>query len=632
MTAPEVTSIARVRRAGTPAAFIALLAAATAVGIWAIAQAMDVARPHLQPSGSAYAFFWFGFAVVFGAAAFVVTRRDEVLGAPALTRLAALACLGIFGAFPRIFRGPNPLFFNDEFAQYWQSQQFLATGHIPGFNPLGVPLLPYFPGLQYATALVHGIVPFSLSVTGLVVVLLAHGLGLFGVYALARGLGLRSRGAALAAIAYALNPSWLYFDAMYSYESLAVPLAIWALAAVTFAVRERTRAGWKIAAVVLIPATIITHHATGMVLVLTLLAAAVVALFRHRRTEAPEDERTTLLLVLAGYAAVFLLVWWGVQAHSFIHSYYARYFSAKLHSGTRGIAQNSILPLYEKAALWLQPFAVLAVAAWTWLRLRGTWRAAASLQWAMVALASVFFLSLPLILTGGQEIAHRSWATAWLGLSVLVAAATEVSVHSSNKEAKRNVAAGALLAVIIAVGCVAASPMFPYLQFPGQPVAGLSGRVDAPSANRLAAYFRQHPTGGFFADLYVNGWIADQGNETRLVSQMTPATATWLVLGSNPVSLRQVGVWERVGLRYVVVDDRIGVDAPYRGDWYQENEPATALGTQPWGMRALVCAPWSTAVYRTGHYTVYRIDLHGVARTSERYWNHGRHLPAYAGC
>jgi len=619
------------RRAFGPVVTIGLLAASTLAGIWLMAQAMDVSRPHLQPPGSAYALFWLGFAIVFGAASFVVTRRNEVLGAPTLSRLAALASIATFGAFPRIFRGPNPLFFNDEFAQYWQTQRFITTGHIPSFNPLGVPLLPYFPGLQYATAVAHGMLPFSLAVTGLVVVLVAHGLGLFGVYALARALGIKSRGAAIAAVAYALNPSWLYFDAMYSYESLAVPLLIWALAAVAYSVRKDAKLGWKIAAFLLIPATIITHHATGMVLVVTLLVAAAVAIVRQRRNEAAEGEQTTLLLVLVGYATLFLLAWWAIQAHSLVNSYYAHYINQKLSAGTRGIAQNSILPLYEKVALWLQPFAVLAVAIWMWRRLRGTWRQSASLQWAMVALAAVFFISLPLVLTGGQEVAHRSWATAWLGLSVLFAAATEVVVHVPDRLAKRNTAIGVVLAAIITVGCVAASPMFPFLQFPGQPVAGLAGRVDAQSANSLARYIQNHP-GNFFADNYVNGWIADKGNEAHLVSQLTPATATWLVLGSRPVSLHQVGIWKAVGLHYVVVDSRIGADAPYRGYWYQENEPNVTIGQHPYGMRALACAPWSKAVYRTGTYTIYAINLAGAAHASERYWNHGRKLPAYQGC
>ncbi len=643
-------------------AVVALLVVTTSVGGLLLAWSMQVARPHQRPPLTAYGLFWLAFALVFGAAALVAARPSARLASPRGSRLVAVGSVAVWGALPRLLVGPVPLYFNDEFAQIWQTQRLVQTGHLPTSNPLNVVLGPAFPGLSYLTDFVHRVIPASVPSVGIGVVLVAHGLGLFGIYLLARAVGLGSRGSALAAIFYAVNPSWLYFDAMYSYESLAIPLLIWMLAALAYSARRDARPGWRVAVLLLAPAVIVTHHATGAFMTVIVLAAAVVAVVRLRRGRSPAGESWAWLVGVGAYTLALFLLWWGLHLH-LILGYYSAYVQAD-RGGVRSVAEGSVLPLFETVALWLQPVAALVAVVWAWRRLQGTWHLASSFRWTLGLLGSLFFVSLPLILTAdGQEVAHRSWATSWIGLAVLVAAAVEVGPRLATREeggghspgdragagfyaaptpgargplARRHgqlVAAGAgLVVAVLVVGSMAASPMNPYLRFPGTPVVGEQGRIDTGVANNLAGFISAHPAGNYFADRYVAGWIADKGNETRVVSTTTSARATELVLGSTMPTTAQVDRWKAADLRYVIVDDRIGTDKPFQLWWYQVGEPVVPLGTHPWGMRALACAPWSTLVHTAGPYRVYRIDLVSLGTAAHRYWDLGRRLPTYQGC
>ena len=72
----------------------------------------------------------------------------------------------------------------------------------------------------------------------LAVIILAHVLSVLAVYQLVRAVGASPTGAAVGAVVYTLNPSWMYFDTSVSYESLALPLLLWCLAAAVTASRS----------------------------------------------------------------------------------------------------------------------------------------------------------------------------------------------------------------------------------------------------------------------------------------------------------------------------------------------------------------------------------------------------------
>ena len=112
---------------------------------------------------------------------------------------------------------------------------------------------------------------------------------LFNVYAIA----------AIAAVIYGLNSSFLFFDTQFGYESLAVALWIWTLLLLLRAMRgatARSRTGWSAMTVLLAGSTIATHHLTALGLIATMAIICAVTTIRAVRRRVPGAATWTCLL------------------------------------------------------------------------------------------------------------------------------------------------------------------------------------------------------------------------------------------------------------------------------------------------------------------------------------------------
>src|SRR5262249_12137383 len=115
------------------------------------------------------------------------------------------------------------------------------------------------------------------------------------------------RTAAVAALTYGLNSSFLYFDTQFGYESLAIALMVWTLIAMHRAIRGPGRSGWSAVTVLLAGATVVTHHLTalGMLAIMVVFAAALTC-----RRGCRLAARTAWLLTLAAAALIVAWLWW----------------------------------------------------------------------------------------------------------------------------------------------------------------------------------------------------------------------------------------------------------------------------------------------------------------------------------
>ncbi len=100
-------------------------------------------------------------------------------------------------------------------------EAFLA-GDVGHSNYL-LPITREFPGLHQAWQRRCRLTGMPLWSASIGVVVLAHILSVLAIYQLVRMVGAPARGAAAGAVIYTLNPSWLYFNSVFSYESLALP-------------------------------------------------------------------------------------------------------------------------------------------------------------------------------------------------------------------------------------------------------------------------------------------------------------------------------------------------------------------------------------------------------------------------
>lgn len=243
--------------------------------------------------------FWLGLLAIF----LPVTARLTSTTATRNERAGLLVLLGLASYLVKVFRDPFRFLYADEFVHQFNALSILSTHKLFAANPI-LAATPAYPGLEAPTAALSALTGMSTFAAGLVVVGAARlilMLALFLLYETVTGSG---RIAGLAAALYAASPHFLFFIADFSYESLALPIAILAFAA-TLRARPpsggRSRA-WLVVALVLTAGVVVTHHMTSYALIVTLLAICLVPLpWLDRRLPRPWSVALVAIAFTAGW-------------------------------------------------------------------------------------------------------------------------------------------------------------------------------------------------------------------------------------------------------------------------------------------------------------------------------------------
>ncbi len=250
-----------------------LIGAAAITGAYAEAATVpsdDLSHFHL---------FWIGTAL------FIVPvfLRLCAVGVARGERLALIATVGLFDYLPKYLRSPDSPLYHDELAHWRQSEVMYATGRLFQPNPT-IDILRSFPGLHALTVSLRVLSGLSTFDIGVVLPGLLHVIALIGIFVLAEQATLSARTAALAAVLYSLNPSFLFFDAEYAYESLGIVLCVWVIVAIVAMQRasgDRARQlAWFASGLVLAAACVVTHHLSSYIAVVVSVCIAVVTVAR----------------------------------------------------------------------------------------------------------------------------------------------------------------------------------------------------------------------------------------------------------------------------------------------------------------------------------------------------------------
>ena len=280
---------------GGPVAF-PLMALLSSVGTLAVAAAYAGGRdgwPYLS------ALFWPGQLLVYVP---IALRAYS----PRLTRPAegfALLVL-LFVQQTLLFRMYSPLAlkFPDELQHWRGTVNVIQSGRLDQAN-YSLPVAVHYPGLEALGGALSASTGLSVTATAFIVAALLHLLLVCALYVLCLRIRADWRVATLACVIYAANPHYMFFDAMYIYQSLALPfllLAVWALRLLRLPGQAAGR--W---AVMLIAIGVVTvsHHITSFVMVALLGSFAAAGLGRPR----PARELRPVAAWLVATAAV--LAW-----------------------------------------------------------------------------------------------------------------------------------------------------------------------------------------------------------------------------------------------------------------------------------------------------------------------------------
>ncbi|GIE93229.1 hypothetical protein [Paractinoplanes rishiriensis] len=578
--------------------------------------------------GSPFELFWLGMLVFTLPAVYWATRRRT----SARLRLAVLIGYAGFTYLPKLLRNPTGPLYHDEFAHWRQAREILLDGRLFEANPI-VRVVGDFPGLHSAVASVAALTGITVWQAALAVLIVAHVLVVLGVAVLAEEIWRDGRIAAVAAIIYSLNSSFLFFDTQFGYESMAIPLLVWTLVAVLRAMRgpgRRSRAGWTATAVLLSGATVATHHLTalGMVLILTIVAATVSVRAIRRRDGAVVAAGIAWALTLAATAMVVLWLY-GVapKTAGYLDPYlgkaldqFAGMTGGDGPGGRRTLFKQSVAPSWEQVAAFAAP--VLALVAMTAAALRLRLRrdrdpVSRSGALAMLVLGACYFPAVVLILTpSGAEGARRSWAFSYLGIALVVAPVVVALLGRATRRWQRLATGGALLAVcaVLLVGNTAAG-MNPSYRFPGPPLYGSDTRSETPEVTAASEWLRR--TQGrelrIVADRYSGLIFGSFGEQNPVTGSVTfPTYDLYISQPGRPVSpalITQLSSW-RFG--YLIVDRRMALEVPEIRIYFETNEPIPHDGRPAFSLRQLTkfdTTPWTIKIYDSGHIAIYRFDF-----------------------
>lgn len=397
---------------------------------------------HLGASGgdgsAMFACFWAGAL----AATIPLVLVGTSSRAASWQRVLAVAGIAAVTTLPKILRSPSGPLFHDEYAHLKAVTDILVHGAPDGFNSLVLPA-PYFPGLHYLTAWIAEATHLSAWQSGLLIVSIVHVVGLIGVYALARAVGVTSRGAAVAAVVYATNANWMFFHSQFSYESLGLPLMLVTLAIAVAVIRNSRTGRWWIvlflgAAGYLVAAV---HHLSSLGMLAVMFAMTLSTTFLSRSRAVTVAMWAALAAMTAGVAvrlvsvSTLLLDYLGspvnrgvTQLQDIVNEVLGTNSdTAQAHT----LFDNSLTPVYERlAGFAVAPILAAAVLAYAviWFQQRRSDRPRyrivpgspmrAGLAWFGV----LYFVSLPLMFApAANEGGRRSWGYTMIGVAVIVA-------------------------------------------------------------------------------------------------------------------------------------------------------------------------------------------------------------------
>jgi hypothetical protein len=371
-------------------------------------------------------FFWTGLAILVVPVAIrlysTVTPRHE--------RIALILLLGGVLYLVKVMHSPYAFTFPDEFSAFRNVREVLENQRLFQENP-ELPVTALYPGLATVTSLLASLTGLSIYPTGLLVISAARFVLFLGLFLLYEWVSGSARIGSLATLFYMANTNFFFYTAEFSYESLALPMAVFVLYLV--ARRETTkdhRLALTVVALFGVFMVVISHHMTSYILTGLLFATCGISIVRTRgRQRGPWD-----LALITGLATAFWLVYVATYTITYLSPVLVNAVSSILHlamqeeTSRRQLFKSSatgyvVVPLWQQLTVWSYLLIIalgLPVGLWKiWRRYRDRM---IFLLLGVVALAYIPMQGLRLT-SAGWETANRSSEFLFIGVGLVAALA-----------------------------------------------------------------------------------------------------------------------------------------------------------------------------------------------------------------
>lgn len=578
-----------------------------------------------------YAVFWVGMLMAF----VPIVCRAAGVHTSGGARLAALLLFGVMTLMPKFLRNPTTPRYHDEYAHWREALDVTTSGRLLQPNAT-IPIVEFFPGTSALTVTAHSFSGLSIWSAGILVVFVTHILGLYAVYLIGEALLTSARAGAVAAVVYGINPSAIYFDTQYAYESIAVNFFLWALALTVVAARAqsaRSRRAFSAAAVLTAAGCVVTHHLTTIFLVVALVIVTVTALSRGRSTLRVRNgigdgggvTQSTSPWWITLVSTVVIAIAWVLFCARPTLGYLSPYLgssvrqlktmSEKSGQGGRELLAANVAPEWERLLTAAAPIAVFGCFLVAAALIRRRRIALDPQAWGLLIFGCGYFLSLPFILApSGAEGARRSWGFTYLGVALAVALVVVHWPTHRPRLAGRGLAVplGLSLLVTLLIGNVGGGLNDPY-RFPGPFRWGTD--TNSASAEARAIAEELGATVGrarVVADAYTALQLTAYGG--LVVAAPSEGFPAWDLTqrGADP-SPELARMLVSSEYDYLVVDIRMGEETPFNGHNFGQGDPLLGHATPMAYLTRLDHVPWAWRVMSTEHLRVYRLDLSAIA-------------------
>ena len=595
------------------------LALLTSLGLVLVAIGDNGAR---NTESSVQALFWIGLALIYGPIAYRLLSPTPSRA----ERIALVLTLGISLFVVKVIDSPLDFLRFDELGWWRATDEIVRTGHPFNSNPIAVATAG-FPGLATVTAAISQLTGLSIFHSGLIVIGVARAALMLALFLLLERVTGSARAAGIGVVVYACNPSFLYFDAQFGYESLALTIAAaLLLAAIQWSERDVSEmlntAGLVGVLLTLTAALTITHHMTSIATLAFLMLWAVVALVTAKRGVSKKalggwfdgpGLPAAMLLVAVGIWFAFVA---GGVTVSELGGLFSRAFQSVFglifgsdkpkqlfagsgqheHAIARLLALGSIIPL-----LAVIPLGLLTL----WRE-----RERDPLRLALAAVATLYPLTLGFRLTlASSETSQRASEFVFVGVSFL---AVIVLTGPRRPQLRLQAFGTRLIVTTVAIMAFIGGFIIGELQATRQPGPYLVGAEDRSITSQGLEAAR-------FAAMHLPP-------DSRILTDRTDATLLGSYGGLDPIFGRyaQISVprvlfsrrFDRAdrrvvhgqSLAYIVVDKRLTRELPLIGYYVESDEEGAFKRTRPIAIGSLLkfeSIPGVSKIYSNGPISIY---------------------------
>lgn len=500
-----------------------------------------------------------------------------------LERICLLCVLGM--SFYLAHFMSSPLYFSsfDESLHWRTVDDILRTGHLFGLNSM-LPVSPYYPGLELVTDAISTATGLNTFYAGNVVIIASRLLMILALYLFYEHITNSSRMASIALVIYMANPHFLLFDAIYSYETLALPLAtfmIYILARYSDSDKSYRRViatAW-----IVLAAVTVTHHMTDFFFDGLLLLWAGVSFFR------PASRKTRICLTAIAVSGILLsLVYAIFLPGNPVWGYLSDYFGSAFNQLEQIITgSSSARPLFVSSGLtspvWDKLLITGSVALVTFslpfglISLQRLHRNnALAVTFGFVAL--IYPLSQAFRFTSfGTEITDRAAAFLFLPIAYIL---TILLTHfwPTRQLTRRAIALISSGILVILLGNILAATGPALTGIPGPYLVVADARSIEPEGINAATWSLAYlgPANRVATDR-INQMLMSTYGQQDIVTGLNDNIDVAPIFYSAQFDHADTTIMQAGQIRYLVVDTRLSTALPLVGTYFEEDAPHSII-------------------------------------------------------